>query len=78
MIVASFGSNEHLGLDTLTDCERDTLRLVARGRTDHGITAQLGYSVGTIKNVSQQLIVKLGVSDRPAAVVAMRERLEVD
>ena len=38
-------------LDTLSERERNTLRLVARGHTNREIAAQLGYSVGTIKNV---------------------------
>ncbi len=66
-------------LDTLSDREHQTLLLVARGLTNREIAAQIGYSVGTIKNVVQQLIEKLGVSDRTqAAVVAVREGLEVD
>jgi DNA-binding NarL/FixJ family response regulator len=66
-------------LDTLSDRELKTVQLVARGQTNREIAAQLGYSVGTIKNVVQQLIEKLGASDRTqAAVVAVREGLEVD
>jgi len=66
-------------LETLSDRELKTLQLVARGQTNREIAAQLGYSVGTIKNVVQQLIEKLGASDRTqAAVVAVREGLEVD
>lgn len=65
-------------LDTLSDRERETLTLVAEGLTNRAIADRLGYSVGTIKNVVQQVIEKLGVSDRTqAAVLGVRAGLEL-
>ena len=65
-------------LDALSDRERETLMLVAQGLTNREIADRLGYSVGTIKNVVQQVIEKLGVSDRTqAAVLGVRAGLEL-
>lgn len=65
-------------LDALSDRERETLTLVAEGLTNREIADRLGYSVGTIKNVVQQVIEKLGVSDRTqAAVLGVRAGLEL-
>ncbi len=66
-------------LDALSDRERETLTLVAEGLTNREIADRLGYSVGTTKNVVQQVIEKLGVSDRTqAAVLGVRAGLELN
>ncbi len=66
-------------LDVLVERELLTLRLVAQGMTNREIADELGYSVGTIKNVVQEMIAKLGVSDRTqAAVLAIRAGLNID
>lgn len=66
-------------LDELTERERDALRLVAQGMTNGEIADRLGYSAGTIKNTVQQMIAKLGVSDRTqAAVLGVRAGLDID
>jgi DNA-binding NarL/FixJ family response regulator len=49
------------------------LRLLALGRTNGEISQELMFSVSTIKNHVQQLIVKLDVSDRTQAAVRATE-----
>ena len=59
--------------------EHTTLSLVAGGLTNRQIAERLGYSVGTIKGVMQQIIEKLEVNDRTqAAVVAAQAGLLTD
>ena len=66
-------------LDDLTARERAALKLVEQGMTNIEIATRMGYSAGTIKNTVQQLIAKLGVSDRTqAAVLGVRAGLEID
>lgn len=63
-------------LEALTPRERQVLELLVQGLTNKEIAAQMHYSVGTVKNVVQRLIDKLGVSDRTqAAVLAVRAGL---
>ena len=63
-------------LEALTPRERQVLELLVQGLTNKEIAAQMHYSVGTVKNVVQRLIEKLGVSDRTqAAVLAVRAGL---
>ncbi|MEX0800194.1 MAG: response regulator [Dehalococcoidia bacterium] len=63
-------------LETLTQREHEVLRLLVGGLTNKEIAAQMQYSVGTVKNVVQRVIEKLGVSDRTqAAVYAVRAGL---
>jgi len=60
-------------LESLTPRERDVLQLLVRGLTNKEIAQEMHYSVGTVKNVVQRVIDKLGVSDRTqAAVCAVR------
>lgn len=66
-------------LDSLTERERETLRLISQGLTNREIGERLHYSVGTIKNTVQQVIKKLGASDRTqAAVWAANAGLELE
>ena len=66
-------------LGRLDDREHATLCLVAGGLTNRQIAERLGYSVGTIKGVIQQIIEKLEVNDRTqAAVVAAQAGLPID
>lgn len=55
--------------EQLTVSERDVLRLITGGQTNREIAADLGYSVGTVKDYVQRIIQKLGVSDRTQAAV---------
>ncbi|MFQ6019496.1 MAG: response regulator [Dehalococcoidia bacterium] len=60
-------------LEALSPRERQVLQLLVQGLTNKEIAAQMHYSQGTVKNVVQRLIGKLGVSDRTqAAVLAVR------
>ena len=56
--------------------ERDVLRLLAHGRSNAEIAAQLFLSEGTVRNYVSSVFTKLGVNDRTqAAVVALRHGL---
>jgi DNA-binding NarL/FixJ family response regulator len=55
--------------------ELEVLRLLSIGLTNRQIADQICYSVGTVKNVVQQVIEKLGVSDRAQAAEAVRAYL---
>jgi len=60
----------------LTPRERETLRLIAEGRSMPEIAAELYLGLTTVKTHVQHLYEKLGVSDRAAAVaIAMRRGL---
>ncbi len=59
--------------DTLTEREREVLRLLAQGLTNNAIAAKLFLSEGTVRNYVSNIFTKLGVSDRTqAAVIALR------
>jgi len=63
-------------LATLSPGERQVLELIASGSTNKEIAQETHRSVGTVKNVVQRIIEKLGVSDRTqAAVLAVRSGL---
>jgi DNA-binding NarL/FixJ family response regulator len=62
--------------ETMSDRERDVLRLLAQGRSNAEIAVQLFLSEGTVRNYVSALFDKLGVSDRTqAAVIALRHGL---
>src|SRR5437016_667313 len=62
--------------DTLSQREREVLRLVAKGLSNTEIAGQLLLSEGTVRNYVSGLFAKLGVSDRTqAAVIALRHGL---
>jgi len=62
-----------LVLRSLSTREIEILHLLALGRTNGEISQELMFSVSTIKNHLQQLIVKLDVSDRTQAAVRATE-----
>jgi PAS domain S-box-containing protein len=63
-------------LEALTPREQEVLQLLVGGLTNKEIAVEMHYSVGTVKNVVQRVIEKLGVSDRTqAAVYAVRAGL---
>ena len=55
---------------TLTDRERDVLRLVAEGATNGEIAEAVGVSLGTVKDDVGTVLVKLGVRSRVLAALA--------
>ena len=59
-------------LSALDPRELEVLRLLSLGLTNRQIADRICYSVGTVKNVVQQVIEKLGVSDRTQAAEAVR------
>ncbi len=59
--------------ETLSDREREVLRLMTRGFSNADIAQELFLSEGTVKNYVSSIFTKLGVSDRTqAAVIALR------
>jgi DNA-binding NarL/FixJ family response regulator len=59
--------------ESLTERERDVLRLLARGLSNTDIAERLYLSEGTVRNYVSSIFAKLGVSDRTqAAVIALR------
>lgn len=60
-------------LGSLTDRERDVLRLLGRGLNNADIAARLHLSDGTVRNHVSAILQKLGVADRTqAALVAVQ------
>jgi DNA-binding NarL/FixJ family response regulator len=65
-------------IGALSPRELEVLRYLAAGLTNKEIATEMHYSVGTVKNVVQRIIEKLGVSDRTqAAVYAVRAGIDV-
>ena len=56
-------------IDELTDREHDVLRLMARGATNAEIATELFVAEATVKTHVGSIFMKLGVRDRPAAIV---------
>jgi DNA-binding NarL/FixJ family response regulator len=56
-------------IDDLTDREHDVLRLMARGSTNAEIAGELFVAEATVKTHVGSIFMKLGVRDRPAAIV---------
>ncbi|GCE37431.1 regulatory protein, LuxR:Response regulator receiver [Rhodococcus wratislaviensis] len=57
----------------LTDREREVLDLVARGYDNASISRRLVLSPKTVRNHVSNVLTKLGVPDRPAAIVRARD-----
>ena len=62
--------------ESLSPREREILRLLANGRSNTDIAAELFLSEGTVRNYVSGIFTKLGVTDRTqAAVIALRHGL---
>jgi two-component system, NarL family, response regulator LiaR len=60
-------------IDTLTEREKEILRLLGAGLSNADIAARLYFSEGTVRNTISSILDKLGVADRTqAAVLALR------
>jgi DNA-binding NarL/FixJ family response regulator len=57
----------------LTDREREILELIARGRSNSEITAEMVLSPKTVRNNVSNVLSKLQVRDRAEAIVRARE-----
>jgi DNA-binding NarL/FixJ family response regulator len=69
----SSAPRESTVLASLSERERDVLRLLARGLTNEEIAGRLYLSQGTVRNYVSAILGKLEVSDRTqAAVLALR------
>jgi DNA-binding NarL/FixJ family response regulator len=76
-LMAYFSRPRPSGTDTpfpeLTEREREILELVAQGRSNADITAQLVVSPKTVRNHVSNIFSKLQVRDRSEAIVRARE-----
>ena len=62
-------AREAARLEDLTEREHDVLRLMARGATNAEMASELFVAEATVKTHVGSIFMKLGVRDRPAAIV---------
>jgi DNA-binding NarL/FixJ family response regulator len=74
----SFQLANHLGDDALTPAEVDVLRLIAGGKANKQIADQLRITEFTVKSRVQNILSKLGASDRTQAALIGVKRGIVD
>jgi DNA-binding NarL/FixJ family response regulator len=69
---------DHFGDEALTDVEIDVLRLIAAGYANKQIADRLQVAESTVKNRVQNILAKLGASDRTHAAVIGVKRGIID
>lgn len=61
-------------IEPLSEREREVLRLIAKGSSNHEIAGKLCLAEGTVKNHITNILAKLGVRDRTQAALKAVER----
>jgi DNA-binding NarL/FixJ family response regulator len=70
---AKWSAQRRAVVEALTEREREVLILIAQGRSNHEISADLHISADTVKSHVKHVFNKLGVRDRAQAVIAAYE-----
>lgn len=70
---ATIEANESVGLDPLSDKERQILRLAEQGATTADIARQVHRTEGTVRNVLSDVIKRLSVVNRTEAIREARK-----
>lgn len=65
---------EHMGIPELSDRELEVLNLMARGKNNQEISAELSISVSTVKFHTKNIMSKLGANDRAQAIITALKR----
>ena len=65
-------------LNRLTDRQREVLALIAAGRTNTQIATQLGLSFDTVRKHVENILARLGVSNRTAAAICFARARPAD
>jgi two-component system, NarL family, response regulator len=65
---------ERIGGEPLTTRELEVLRLLARGGTNKDLATALSITEGTVKGHLNNILSKLGVTDRTMAVITVLQR----
>lgn len=65
---------ERMGIPELSNRELEVLNLMARGKNNQEISAQLSISESTVKFHAKNIMSKLGASDRAQAIVTALKR----
>jgi DNA-binding NarL/FixJ family response regulator len=77
-VVAGRAARQATGPATLTDREREVLRLVGRGLANKQIGRVLGISERTVKAHLTNAFARIGVSDRTSAALWVQRNLPAD
>lgn len=72
-LIAYFSSANATAFPELTHREREVLELIAQGRNNQAIAAELVLSLKTVRNHVSNIFNKLQVTDRAGAIVKARE-----